>query len=180
MVLDLDGVFANFVKAANLLTGREPDFQPKEYSYLNEGELGSVKRVRNFWLHHVEPYHDNVQQLLDNLKVDDEVYFCTNRLRTAGLPTVTQTMMWLRKWCGENWPVVVCGTARDKARLARMVGADALLDDYPSVIRRCAGAPFRPFILNRPWNMNDVSYDMDPYRVGSINEFFEKARQANG
>jgi 5' nucleotidase, deoxy (Pyrimidine), cytosolic type C protein (NT5C) len=187
IVLDVDGVLANYAKAHvriinSLWEGRLPeDFVPAGW----EG-YGLAKREHDkvmtqqymtfdYWLT-LEPYVENCKQLLEayyDIPADTDLWFVTARSRTVGASTRLQTQEWLLKHAGiQNANVIVTPRSIDKPSLYAILWCKegmASLDDYPDVVRMCEIQPrHEAFLMSQPWNVGAGCAKP----VSSIKEFF--------
>lgn len=189
IVCDVDGVLANFVTGFNRLLSKvgpvyvDDGFVPRQWSWAGDGipaeqvqsAWDMVPETENFWLF-LPPYPaaDDLARL--SRSYGDDVYLLSSRVDTPGGSALSQTSAWVETiGCrGDRFSTIISIGARNKAAVAKAVQADVSLDDWTPNVRRLSKiAGHHAFLLDRPWNSK--ARDLDPVRVASIGEFFERA-----
>ena len=168
-----DGVLANFTESFTevgnkMYPGRVPKgFEPTDWNFnglFNAEEQDKIwekiKATQNFWLG-LSPYYDNVGHLAKWLVTvaDQDVYFVTSRVQTAGMTVAKQTDWWLRA-CG-IYPVnnyigmIVVPDSNKKAGVYAAVEIAYSIDDKAETVEQCDSVPDHlAYLLDRPWNQH--------------------------
>lgn len=188
IIFDVDGVFADFVRAfneaaLNIYPGclENIDVVPTDWNWSTllypeqvKTVLDALPTVSNFWMR-LRPYM-NVESIFTGIKNLDlhDIYFVTNRFDTPGISTSIQTRLWISEILGLKrcqFSVVVVGSNPvAKAQFARAVGAQVSIDDKPENVRALAAVPgHQARLLTAPWNM--AATDLDNFRVASVGMF---------
>ena len=165
--IDIDGVLANFGQAfAAVLHKRwntrfDIDPQPTKWDWSDLGltkeeenwAWEEVKRTPNFWVG-LEPYHDNVRALASHRTMfpEDEIFYVTSRVPSAGLPVMHQSQRWLLAHgiYGLGTSVIVKPKNIEKDIIYDAIGVTTAIDDYlPACVDMIQ-------CLDRPWNQGDT------------------------
>lgn len=183
ILLDLDGVLADFVLGFRRLAAEM--FPPQEvWGTAEEAEWngiyrgltseqadsvwGHIKEYGPFWVK-LDPLFDWKEwSALRCLEVGHTVYYGTSR-------PGPYTYWWTRRWLNNEFldgSLVVLApgdTARRKAELARVVGADYALDDHPGYAQAMAQTGTQAFV--RAWPYNEPEKWLGTARRVSLLEF---------
>ena len=175
VVLDIDGVFANFnrgfVETLNAIRGRDGrltripiDYEPPMWNYPVEDLLCSPReldRVQQHiaesgsWWNRLQPYpgaHEclaAINAMIQRQELD--ATFVTCRAESAANVRF-QTIQWLSA-LGITQPQVIV-VAGSKVGLAQEIGAEAIVDDRPANLKPLAYEHLALF--DRPWNQETV------------------------
>jgi hypothetical protein len=187
--VDLDGVVARFnmafAKVANQLwPGKvEPDPQPLEWDWsdlgFTEAEVdrvwAEIKRIPNWWIT-LPAYRENVFAIATHrtMHPEDEIFYLTARVSSAGIPTMHQSQRWL-DMCGIGGlgtAVIVKPDGVRKVSIYKRIGVTHAIDDnLPNVME----GPHIIHLLDRPWNR--VGREGKLYVHESLGGFFELVNQ---
>ena len=189
IMLDLDGVFANFVKAfmkqaLKLYPGcvENEDVEPNTWyfesildSKIVHETFDAMHQVKNNLLSW-EAYPENKDALLHIDWTEHDLYFVSSRSEYPGWSVAEQSRWWITQILQispYDFSFIQIGaTAADKARVARATGAHVSLDDKSENVIALAKVPdHHSFLLDRPYNrkgMNEYS------RVYSVAEFLQR------
>jgi hypothetical protein len=177
LAFDLDGVFADFNRAAASLLPKlrlpvnDPSFPPvwdwpQHYGATDEETAGLWKRIdasSHFWVG-LQAYPEALTALkrIENLVLaGDRVYYITCR---SGRTAKMQTELWLHMH-GVSMPtVLIADSHHDKAGLLRGLRVQAYIDDRPETLEHIideeSGTMMRwdpsrsvaLYMIRRPWN----------------------------
>jgi hypothetical protein len=158
--LDLDGVLADFLhEFAKVVSS----FSDKKFDYstwglgLTESETDRaweiVKHKHNFWLS-IPAYRENIFAVATHrtMHPDDEIFYCTARVPSAGMPVMHQAQRWLTSngIYGLGTSVIVKPSKIEKDDIYRAVGVTRAIDDYgPACVKMID-------CLDRPWNRGET------------------------
>jgi hypothetical protein len=183
LLLDCDGVLADFTKAMMPFLGFDGEISPKTWQWrdldISEERFDEAwsrfLSVENAWAG-LEPLSGlwELETAINNgLENAVDIVFLTSRGRSKGYSPGKQTALWLNRHLPalKHPTVIAVETAAYKLDVARAVKSPALLDDHgPTVVmaRRMAES----FLLRRSWNEHDEKAYAIP-SVGSVKEFLE-------
>lgn len=185
VVLDIDGVLADFILGFTTLANRmfgTPVFTTLEqktwdsYEGLTDVQctqaLEAAKLSPTFW-QDLPPIAspEELARLASAARAQD-LYFVTNRF---GIGAKTQTEAWLRRH-GVSSPTVIVSEA--KGEIAKAVRADVLLDDKAgnAVFTQYYSRATAVYLIDRPYNRFDPAVlGSKIVRVRTLLEFFERS-----
>lgn len=188
--IDIDGVVADFIDAFKREVNKvwpgklEADYQPSDWDWsdkMTKAETSTIwaiiKKIPNFWLS-LRPCFDNVHAIaVHRLRhPNDEIFYVTARVSTAGMSTMNQTQQWLNE-CGIGGlgTSVIVDNSGDKVPIFNALECDANVDDKLEATiehsKRTRGA----YLLSRPWNEADRPSGIRT--VASLEEFFRITRR---
>ncbi len=184
-VLDVDGVLADFIhgftRLANDMFGTPVYSTLQQLTWdnfdgLDKKQISSVweviKKSNFFWSSLPPMATKNEFQLLNGLAEQNDVYFATSR---PGIRAKYQTEAWLET--NGIWNPTVIVTS-DKGETAKVVKADALLDDKAGnvIFTQYHSPKTVPYIIDRQYNSFDGAVvGSKVVRVKTVLEFLEKA-----
>jgi len=158
--LDLDGVLADFLHEFARVVAT---FTDKEFDYntwglgLTDKEMDKaweiVRGKYNFWMS-IPSYRENVFAVATHrtMHPNDEIFYCTSRVPTAGMPVMHQSQEWLKAngIYGLGTSVIVKPSKVEKDEIYRAIGVTRAIDDYaPSCVKMID-------CLDRPWNRGET------------------------
>lgn len=132
LYLDLDGVFANFIKRARELLGREYDPRsrtPADEEFFWKKVTAAHKRGEEFWSR--MEMLPNAIKLWEYTKKYRPIFLTSIGISGASLDAERQKKQWVRKHFG-NYKVIVVGGASKKTKYAAKNAI--LIDDTPKNI----------------------------------------------
>ena len=162
--LDLDGVLADFLhefaKVVSTFTDKEMD---------KAWEI--VRGIHNFWLS-LPSYRENVFAVATHrtMHPNDEIFYCTSRVPTAGMPVMHQSQEWLKAngIYGLGTSVIVKPSKVEKDEIYKAIGVTRAIDDYaPSCVKMID-------CLDRPWNRGET----DATRYKDLAEFLASCHES--
>lgn len=189
IMLDVDGVYADFVKGFYALARTHDDTVP-QYATPHQKDWhiweGVSKKIQNkcweqiersseFW-RLLDPIVDAEDRLATRAFVEKQVvYFVTSR---PGKDVKYQTEQWLKSYLSVDLPtVLVAETGKYKADIAKALCIDwSLEDNGPNAVAigKNISNPRQSYLLDRLYNRE---YSQAP-RVKSVSDFFYAITQA--
>jgi len=190
--IDVDGVLARFndgfLRIADRIWPRRipAGFTPTEWDWsdagLSSGEVDrvweSIRATRNFWMS-LPAYFDSVHSVArERIRhPEDEVFYCTARVPTEGLPVMHQTQRWLEMCgiAGVGTAVIVKPDGVSKASLYKRLRVAASLDDnlQMAMENNCL-AGHHAFLLDHAWNRSRRPSSLSV--VESVAAFYKSCR----
>lgn len=195
ILMDLDGVLADFVEGftrlANSLfhtqiitTPDQPSWNFRTWGLLTREQENlvwdQVKRDAGWWTRLKPLVSIGTFSRIDNLQLEHEVVFCTNRV-SAAHPPGQQTSMWLESHGVYRPSVIVSGK---KGEIARAIGATHSIDDK---IENCWAVHWisdspqtKSYLLDRPYNRIQKRPEVGPSgvkRVLTVDEFLDEVEK---
>lgn len=185
LVLDVDGVLADFILGFTTLANRmfgTPVYTTLEqktwdsYDGLTDDQsaraLDAVKQSPTFWQELPPIASPDELARLASVAPAHDLYFVTNR---NGVAAKAQTEAWLRRH-GLSMPTVILSDA--KGEVAKAVRADILLDDKAgnAVFTQYYSRATAVYLIDRPYNRFDPAVlGSKIIRVRTLHEFFERS-----
>jgi hypothetical protein len=191
LAIDVDGVLANFTEAfvheVNAIwPGRiSRHFQPSQWDWSdagmtqdeNERVWERIKSKLNFWME-LHPYLENVRAVAVHrvLYPEDEIFYVTARVSTAGMPVMHQTQLWLQS-CGIGGvgTAVIVSEHSDKSDIYQAIGCDASIDDNLEAVIAHRASTKGAVLLDRPWNQSGRLAGI--VVVKNLDQFFRRPKR---
>ena len=185
IVLDLDGVFANFNAAFALQlvesTGKHlvpagyiPDewHWPQVLGYTQrevDRTWGDIDASGSWWLTRVNPYEGTVRMLTRVQRLIGlqrlQAVFVTARLSPNAH---YQTVRWLEQFGIEHPQVLVAVNAKHKAHAALVTRATLAVDDHTTNVIALAEVVEQTICYTQPWNVKEALVGTPHTRAGNL------------
>jgi hypothetical protein len=185
-VADFTSAFIREVN--NIWPGRlQLDYQPTKWDWSDGGMSDAdnsrvwavIQKKPNWWLS-LHPYPENVRAIAIHRvrHPDDEIFYVTARVSTAGMPVMHQTQTWLSQ-CGIGGlgTAVIVDHSNDKSAIFNALECDENIDDKLEAVIEHAARTKGAYLLSRPWNRDRRPEGIRV--VANLEEFFKATRSVH-